>query len=193
MPSAWAASVIALWAFSIFLTFLVLGLYRQVAALSLSPARRAAQSQGLPLGTTAPSFSLPDQRGREISFPPEPDGLVSLLVFGSPTCAPCGSLAEELRSSPPVDARLVFVASEDQEANQEFAAEHEAWYPVLTDGEGHPIRGSYKVDSTPFVYVVDSENVIRARGIASTANGVQALRGAVGARKKHRVQFSARG
>lgn len=52
-----------------------------------------APRQGLPVGTTAPSFSLPSLDGSELSLANlVARGKWSLLIFVSPNCRPCGEL-----------------------------------------------------------------------------------------------------
>ncbi len=172
MTGLWLASHIVLWVFCIFVTLLVIGLYRQIGELSISPSRRTAMMQGLQVGDEAPSFSLTSSEGLEVSFPAA--GAPSLLVFGDADCPPCNTLADELNKLAPASVRILFVSGDDSAENRRFAAEHHVTYPVLND-PGSATSKVYKVRNTPFVYVVDEEGVVRAKGIANSVVTVSEL------------------
>jgi peroxiredoxin Q/BCP len=168
----WIASHIALWAFSIFMTLLVIGLYRQIGELSISPSRRAAMAEGLQIGDEAPAFELSDYEGRRVSFP-NGNGR-SVVVFGEADCPPCNTLAGQLNSVADEHVGVIFVAGENGDDNKRFAAEHGLTFPVLSDPELVTMK-AYKVRSTPFVYVIDEAGTVRAKGITSSADGVREL------------------
>jgi thioredoxin-dependent peroxiredoxin len=172
MTGLWVASHIALWAFSIFVTLLVIGLYRQVGELSISPARRMAMAEGLQIGDEAPAFELTDYQGRQVTFP-NGNGR-SVVVFGEADCPPCNTLAGELNRVDDERVNILFVSGDDAEDNKRFASKHEANYPVLNDPDSLTSR-AYKVRTTPFIYVVDEGGTIRAKGITNSAVGVEEL------------------
>jgi methylamine dehydrogenase accessory protein MauD len=176
MSSLWVASQLGLWAFCVVLTLLVLGLYRQVGELMISSSRRFPLSEGLQIGSEAHAFKLLDQWGQPIGVPLNGDkSLPTILIFGSPECPPCGKLAGALGGLVDELGRIVFVSGPDAEGNRRFAEAHEASYPILTQDAGLSVSQLYKVERTPLVYVVDSENVIRSKGIANDAEAVRAL------------------
>ena len=177
MSRLWILSHFGLWAFSVFLTLLVLGLYRQVGELTLSRARQLALSQGLAIGSDAPEFVLTDQAGEPRQFPRLADGsLATVLIFGTPDCPPCRSLAEELpQLSRAEGLEMLFVGGPDSEENARFAAEFRPGIAVLSQGSESPVTAAYKVNTTPYVYVVDRNGVVRAKGITSTADGIRGL------------------
>lgn len=166
------ASHVALWVFCIFVTLLVIGLYRQIGELSISPSRRAAMAEGLQIGDEAPEFELADFEGRKISFP-NGNGQ-SVVVFGEADCPPCNSLAGQLNSVADDRVGVIFVAGENDEDNKRFAAEHGLTFPVLNDPAFATMK-AYKVRSTPFVYVIDERGTVRAKGITNSAEGVREL------------------
>jgi methylamine dehydrogenase accessory protein MauD len=168
----WVANQIALWVFCIFMTLLVIGLYRQIGELSISPSRRAAMAEGLQIGDEAPAFELTDYQGRSFSFP-NGNGR-SVVVFGEADCPPCNKLAGQLNSVADDIDSVIFVAGEDGDDNRRFAAEHRLTFPVLSDPASATMR-AYKVRSTPFIYVIDERGTVRAKGITNSAEGVREL------------------
>jgi methylamine dehydrogenase accessory protein MauD len=171
MTGLWVASHVALWAFCIFVTLLVIGLYRQVGELSISPARRAAMAEGLQIGDDAPTFDLTDYEGRRVTFP-NGSGR-SVVVFGEAGCPPCNTLAGQLNGIGDL-VHVFFVSGDGIEENKRFAAEHKASYPILNDPTSETSK-AYKVKSTPFIYVIDEGGTIRAKGITNSADGVREL------------------
>jgi methylamine dehydrogenase accessory protein MauD len=169
----WVASHVGLWIFTIFLGLLVLGLYRQIGEVVMPLSVRLGLAQGLDVGEKAPDFTLADQGGHEVTLAAA-DGVPTVITFGSPDCPPCRSLAGELQDFDHDSLRLLFVAGPKREENRRFAATHKAAYPVLTD-ERDSTAQAYKVSGTPFVYVLDRDGTVRAKGIASTRDAVKGL------------------
>lgn len=129
--------------------------------------------QGLQLGDEAPPFSLTDHDGRGVAFP-DSGRVPSVLVFGEADCPPCNTLAGELNKLANDTVRILFVSGDDADDNRRFATEHRAAYPVLSDASSSTSK-AYKVRSTPFVYVVDEDGIIRSKGIANSAATVADL------------------
>jgi methylamine dehydrogenase accessory protein MauD len=172
MSPLWSASIVALWVFSIVLTLLVLGLYRQIGqAGSLA----VLANQKVPDGAVAPTIALPDQAGSLARIPDRIDHRPTLLVFGSPDCPPCNTLAEHLNQFSSDTLRVVFVASDDEGENLAFARKHEVAYPVLTQSADLSASQDYAVRVTPFLYCLDEQGVVRGRAVVSDVEGVRSL------------------
>lgn len=173
MPEWWIASHVALWVLLVFVVLLLIGLYRHVGELSLSPARRLAMTQGLDVGAVPPPFQLPDQNGRGLAFPnggPER----TVLIFTDPDCPPCNSLSAEMNVFKRESTRVLMVSGDDAIENALFAQEHSLNFPVLTQEAGLTTSSLYKVSTTPFVFVIGDGRVL-AKGITSTRGGVESL------------------
>jgi peroxiredoxin len=120
---------------------------------------------GLPAGSEAPAFELPDLVGRPVLFNEEYRGRRVLLTFLSSTCPHSIALAPEFakltwrgeagRPSP------VVVAIGDAEGNRAMIAEHDIRCPVLLD-EQFEILGAYEAGGTPAAYLIDEDGVIAA-------------------------------
>ncbi|MEX0786026.1 MAG: TlpA disulfide reductase family protein, partial [Dehalococcoidia bacterium] len=150
-------------------------LLRQLGVIYLGTAQGVA-NDGLAPGERAPAFSLPGIDGELVSLEAL-RGLPLLLVFGSPTCAPCKGLIPDLnvfaeeRAS---DLRVLFLSRGEVEATQRFASENDLQVPVAT----HPdeqLPEQYKARVTPFAFVIDAEGVVRAKGLANNREHLDML------------------
>ena len=180
MSGLWLISYIALWILVALLTVVVLGLVRQLGLihLRLGPEEHLLTTrEGLEVGTPAPVF-------REIDLLSEKDialddlkGRPSVLVFVSPSCAPCTALMPHLntfqRSNDGKVNILLFSQSEPQ-ASLELAKTHQLKMPIISDPEG-AISKAYQVRATPFAYGLDEAGLVHRRGIANDLQGLEAL------------------
>src|SRR5215831_16650681 len=111
----------------------------------------ADEPKGLPVGSEAPPFELPDLAGERKSLA-QFRGEQVLLIFFNPACAYCRELAAKLAAlTRPADALShpigegsgegrplpVIISTGEAETNQMFFGEHKVGCPVLlqTDGE----------------------------------------------------------
>ena len=138
-----------------------------LAALSRGLAGVPAQDMGLPVGTVAPDFTLPDLAGMPIplsSFA----GQRVLLVFSSTTCSACQKTWPELQafSKARRDLPVVMISHGTTAENRQMAAEQGFAFPVLAWAEA--VAQQYQTPGTPFFVVVDAQGVITAGGFANT-------------------------
>ena len=127
------------------------------------------ERDGLPMGSSAPSFTLPDLDGEPVSLD-DYRGHPLLLVFSDPGCGPCNMLAPELarfhrrhRSALPV----VMVSRGDVDANRAKAEEQGFEFPVLIQ-PGWRLSKEYGIFATPVAFLIDAEGTI-AREVARGA------------------------
>jgi peroxiredoxin len=118
--------------------------------------------QGLPAGTPAPSFQLPDLHGKRVSLASFL-GKKVLLVAWSPTCGFCQSMAPEVAKLPH-DGRggrpiPVLITSGSAEENRELVEQHRIAAPVLLQ-QDHEIQEAYRAMPTPTGYLIDERGVI---------------------------------
>lgn len=175
MSGIWLGSYIALWAIVLFQGLLIFLLLRQLGQMYLGTARGVA-GDGLPLGREAPDFSAPDLEGRTVSLTGF-RGQPLLLIFGSPTCGPCRTLipdlnvfAEERRQ----ELRVLFMSRGELEETQRFASEFDVRVPIAI----HPdeeLPGKFQARVTPFAFLLDSDGVIRAKGLANNRSHLDLL------------------
>src|SRR5262249_35558488 len=135
----------------------------QPAAVALSPRPPVAPSpEGLPLGSPAPAFELPDLFGERRSLA-EFRGQRLLLIFFNPRCGFCTRMAPDLAALPIDGAEgrplPVVVSTGDAEANRTLVAEHAIRCPVLLQ-EAMEVASRYQANGTPMGYLLDAEGRI---------------------------------
>src|SRR5581483_1223829 len=107
--------------------------------------------QGLPAGTPAPSFQLPDLQGKRVSLASFL-GKKVLLIAWSPSCGFCQSMASEVAKLPH-DGRggrpiPVLITSGTAEENRVLVQQH------------HEVQEAYRAMPTPTGYLIDERGVI---------------------------------
>jgi peroxiredoxin len=115
------------------------------------------EAGGLPLGTLAPDFELPDLTGvrRKIS---EFRGQPALLIFFNPQCGFCTKMAADLAALPTdgvnQQAVPIVVTTGDAEENRKLVESYGIRCPVLLQEEME-IAAQYDVHGTPMGYRID--------------------------------------
>lgn len=145
-------------------------------ALGSVPAAAAGASQGLPVGSPAPEFELPDLTGQRRALA-DFRGKRLLLIFFNPRCGYCLRMAPDLAALPldGADGRplpLVVSAGEPEE-NRQLVEAHDIRCPLLLQEETE-LLSRYQVDGTPMGYLVDAEGRIESP-IAAGADALLAL------------------
>jgi peroxiredoxin len=140
--------------------------------LTAPPMSGAAESTGLPVGTTAPDFTLPDAQGRPVSlsdFRGRPVVLVFYPLDWSPGCSRQLELyQQELAEFTARGAAVVAVSVDSIYSHGAWAAVRGITFPLLSDfhpkGEVARRYGVWR-DSDGFsdraLYVLDADGVIR--------------------------------
>jgi peroxiredoxin len=117
---------------------------------------------GLPAGSPAPGFHLPQLDGTELSLK-QYRGKRVLLIFSDPGCGPCDELAPELerlhRGSP--DLQIVMVSRGDQEANRKKIATHQLTFPVVLQKKWE-ISRKYGMFAMPIGFLIDEQGITAA-------------------------------
>ena len=143
-------------------------LQRQVlAALSSELVGVPAQDVGLPVGTAAPDFTLPDLTGKSVALK-NFAGKPVLLIFSSTTCPACQKTYPHLKafSEARRDIQVVMISRGTAEENQTMVAAQGFGFPVLAWDDA--VAQRYQAPGTPFFVVVDGQGVITANGFANT-------------------------
>jgi peroxiredoxin len=130
----------------------------------------------LPLGTTAPDFSLPDATtGETVSLADLDGALVVLVMFISNHCPYVRHVADELgRLGSDYASRgvsIVAIGSNDIERYPDdapehmaaFAAAHDFTFPYLRD-DSQEVALAYRAACTPDFYVFDADRKLVYRG-----------------------------
>ena len=129
-----------------------------------APARRTVMGVGLPIGTPAPEFELPAITGERRSLRSLlAQGRDVLLVFSSPFCKPCESLASslvrwmrEMEGLP----RVVLVSRGTVQENRAKLKEFEASRVLLQ--KNFEVAEEYDCESTPTAVLVGADGLIRS-------------------------------
>jgi peroxiredoxin len=137
------------------------GARRETRFGNRSLAHSKIKRDGLKTGIPAPNFRLPrlDAHG-ELSLS-ELRGRRVLLVFSSPSCGPCLTLAPELekfhRAYP--DLELVMISKGEPKENRAKVKEHGLTFPVVLQQQWE-ISRQYAMFATPVAYLIDEAGVI---------------------------------
>ena len=111
---------------------------------------------GLPVGSEAPSFSLPGMHGETLTLEALcARGNPVLLVFAGPRCGPCWMMLPKLRRWQEILAdrlTIAVISTGTREANQDIVDEHGVVDLLLQ--EGTEVADRYRVDATPSAVVV---------------------------------------
>jgi len=117
---------------------------------------------GLPAGTPAPTFDLPDLNGQIRSLN-DFRGKRVLLILSDPNCGPCQELVPSLthlhQQSRPDDFQILMVSKGKLELNQQKAREHSVQFPVLLQ-RGAEIAKKYGIFATPVGYLIDERGTL---------------------------------
>lgn len=125
------------------------------------------ERSGIPAGSRAPSFQLPDLQGRQISLD-DYSGRRVLIVFSDPTCGPCDAVACDLarfeREHRNNGLELLMVSRGPVEENRRKAIEQGIEFPVVVQ-PGWNVSKKYGIFATPIAFLVDERGMI-ARDVA---------------------------
>jgi len=159
-------------------------------------ARSKIKRDGLKAGTPAPDFRLPRLDGRgELSLE-EFRGHRVLLVFSSPHCGPCNTLAPALEKfyrkqsatahpltltlSPSEGERenlsqvaVVMISKGEPKENRAKVKKHGLTFPVVLQQQWE-ISRRYAMFATPVAYLIDEQGVI-AHDVAAGSDAIIAL------------------
>jgi len=132
---------------------------------------------GLPVGSLAPGFDLPDLADGRKTLD-EFRGRALLIIFFNPACGYCRDLAPKLREK--TESRkqkaemegpsVLIISTGDAEMNREFFREHNLGCPVLLQKETE-VATAYQANGTPSGYLISAEGKIASE----LAMGAEAL------------------
>src|SRR6516162_5643935 len=136
-----------------------------------SLAHSKIKRDGLKAGTHAPDFRLPRLDGGELSLG-DLRGQRVLLVFSSPHCGPCNTLAPKLEKfhRKHQDLKMVMVSRGEPEENRAKVKEFNLTFPVVLQQQWE-ISRLYAMFATPMAYLIDGAGVI----VQDVAVGVEPI------------------
>jgi peroxiredoxin len=147
-----------------------------------APARRP-EPAGLPVGTLAPDFELPDLLGARHKFS-EYRGRDSLLIFFNPNCGFCTKMAGELAALPVTGgdgmATPLVVTTGDVAENRALVEKYGIRCVVLRQ-EQMEVASQFRAHGTPMGYRIDAAGRI-ASELTIGAESLLQLAGAIAPR-----------
>lgn len=178
IPTAWVVSMIALWVLVFIETGLLLLLLRALGQLQQQGKLSSAsleQRSGLETGEQAPSFTAADHDRNTIRLD-DFRGRRCIIAFVSPGCSACGGAIEALNmvEREDHDLALLVIGDSDARQNHTYAIEHKAQMPIWAAAPSLALD-IYRIPGFPFVYVLDEEHSIRAKGAVNRYEHLQAL------------------
>lgn len=152
-------------------------LARQVGVLfeRISPMGALVTDSGPKVGERTPQFRLASLTGGEVQIG-SPSEHSTLVFFLSPTCPVCKKLLPVLRSTCLAESEwlnVVLASDGDLAKHQQFIATADLWsfaYVVSTE-----LGLSYRVARLPFAVLIDSQGVIRAKGLVNNREQLESL------------------
>lgn len=132
-------------------------------------------TRGLPVGTFAPRFSLPDLANREVSLTDLlADGKSLLLMFVSPTCPPCLALLPEVEMWQQRHRALniALISTGELKANREKFTGHDAERVLLQ--KTREVAEMYQANWTPCAVLINEDGKIGSE-LAVGAESIRAL------------------
>jgi peroxiredoxin len=148
-------------------------LEQRLGHLNGAPAPAPSPPPGLPVGSAAPEFELPDLSGTRKALA-QFRGRRLLLIFFNPRCGFCLQMAPDLAALPvdrSGDAPLpLMVTTGEAEENRKLVQEHGIRCPVLLQ-EQMEVASRYEAHGTPMGYLIDEQGQIASE----LAVGSQAL------------------
>jgi len=173
-------SNVVLWVLVIVLALVVLALARQVGILHerVAPAGALQPTEGPKVGELTQALQLEDlDGGRVQAGGPNDDGLITLILFVSPTCPVCRSLvptAKSLARKESARMRLIF-ASDGGRHQEHVAYAHDldlGKYPyVLSEQLGL----TYHVSKLPFAVLIGADGSLQSKGLVNTREHLESL------------------
>src|SRR5437762_3887586 len=172
MEGIWLVSYIVLWALVVVLILLVILLYRQLGIMYLGSAEGVSRD-GLAPGAKAPDFSLKDQYDSPQRLS-DYRGRPTVLLFGSPHCSPCRILLPQLhdwaKAHPEVGVIWLNAASDEE--SLKFVSDTGSTLPIAPYTPQENLMDKYRVRVTPFMFLLDEDGVVRAKGLVNTKGGL---------------------
>jgi peroxiredoxin len=117
--------------------------------------------QGLPAGTSAPAFALPDIDGNILTLDSlRAAGKPVVLLFIDPDCGPCNALLPDVAGWQRQTAHFTFASISRGALERNRASAHEHGLARVLVQHDTEVMQSYQVSATPSVVVVNSDGAI---------------------------------
>jgi methylamine dehydrogenase accessory protein MauD len=133
------------------------------ASGAAAPSQNGSQpATGLPVGSPAPDFELPDLRGEKLTLDSlRAPGQPVMLIFTDPGCDPCTELLPEIgrwQRNYADEVTISLISRGDPEENRAKTAEHGVERVLLQ--QDWEVTAAYQVEGTPSAVLVRPEGTI---------------------------------
>lgn len=176
LSTLWIISSVALWVLVLFETTLLVLLLRALGELKqkgmFSPPD-VSQLTGLAVGVQVPAFVATRQNGDTFRLE-DMRGQRCLLAFVSPDCSACSGAIKAIGSvqQEEYDLAIVVVSSAEAQKNERYAREYAVQLPIWSIPLSLAME-VYRIPGVPFVFVLDVNGVIRAKGSVNQKEQLQ--------------------
>jgi len=161
-------SYIALWILVIFQTLILLELVRRSGSTRVSAEAEGSigeKTDFLEGGAPAPIFEAPDLASGKLFNSRELLGQFALLVFISPGCGTCESVADELvEFSANRSMRLLAVCSGPEAQCAQFVQQHLPAIQALVDRDGE-VSNRFRIKRVPTAVQIDADGNVLQYGV----------------------------
>jgi methylamine dehydrogenase accessory protein MauD len=170
-------AVVVLFAAVICLSVAFLALARQVGVLfeRIAPMGALVTDTGPKVGEATPRFQLESLTGGKVEIGPRSERSI-LVFFLSPTCPVCKKLLSVLQSIRSAEGEWldVILASDGEKAKHARFIENADLrsFPYVVSTE---LGLTYRVARLPFAVLIDSQGVIRAKGLVNNREQLESL------------------
>lgn len=178
MTETLVVSNILLWCLVIVLALVVVALARQVGILHerVAPAGALMPTTGPKVGELTDATTLPDlDEGQVTIGGVNPDDLVTLVLWISPTCPVCKALVPTARSMADDEGlRLVFASDGDKpEQHRKYVRDLaiESYPYVISESLGM----TYAVSKLPFAVLIGADGTLQSKGLVNTREHLESL------------------
>jgi methylamine dehydrogenase accessory protein MauD len=179
MVEALIISNALLWLIVLALAATVWALVRQIGVLHerVAPAGALVGGEGPRVGTAAPVLRVADWHGRPVAIGGiDRERRATLLLFVSPTCPVCKTMlpiVESVLRSESIPARVVYASDGVPAEHESFVAAHglaERSYVLSSE-----LGMTYQVGKLPYAVLIDSDGILRGKGLVNTREHVESL------------------
>ncbi|MFZ3591776.1 methylamine dehydrogenase [Bacillus sp. DJP31] len=170
MNTLFIISYIILWLLIVPLIILNLVLFRQLGIMVMGTARGINDS-GVPIGKKLPFFESYNLEGVRWNLGNEV-GKPSLFLFVSPRCTECKKILPDfikITSIYKVNP-ILFIFAEKEEAREYIK---KIGYKGQSLIISHEQAMSLDVSATPFAYAIDSEGIVKEKGLVNTYGHIE--------------------
>jgi methylamine dehydrogenase accessory protein MauD len=178
MGGIWLASYVALWLLVLLLLLAVFTMARQIGLLHtrLGPSGARITNAGPEIGDLAPRLTVGDLSGREVTFGGAREKPL-LILFITSSCSTCASLAPSIRAlwnseRRNLDMIMVSLFSTEEQARGFVKKYKLSNIPCVVSEE---VSLEYKVSSPPYGILLDSEGVVRSKGVVNHNEHIDSL------------------